>query len=94
MPATGDNTWAWHPRAPPKRRTFRPTTEDSQTMMTAYRFHLLKAGASPSGEEETQEYLHMFAWERRSAAAKRAVATKRQRYYTWPTRKGDHRCQD
>ena len=60
-------------------------------MMTAYRFHLLKAGSPPEGETEAQDYLHMLAWERRSNAAKRAVVTKRQLYRTWPTRKGDHR---
>ena len=31
------------------------------------------------------------AGRRRSAAAMKAVATKRAKYKTWPSRKGDHR---
>ena len=32
----------------------------------------------------------LAGWRRRSAAAKRAVETKRRKYSTWPTRRNDH----
>jgi len=41
--------------------------------------------------EELRQYQQLIRWEKRSDAAKRAVVTKRQRYKTWPTRKGTHK---
>lgn len=59
--------------------------------MTAYRFHQLKADRSLiSSREEEVEFERQLLGQKRSAAAFRAVNTKRQMYPTWPTRKRDH----
>lgn len=57
--------------------------------MTAARFKELLEGEIPL-EEEEEEFEQLLDWKRRSDAAKRAVRTKRERYSSWPTRKGDH----
>lgn len=59
-------------------------------MITARRFDELKAGAKIQPNEE-QDYQSLLRWEKRSAAAKRAVQTKRRKYKAWPTKKGDHK---
>lgn len=59
-------------------------------MITGKRFKALKAGAPILPEEEAR-YQELLRWEKRSAAAKKAVQTKLAKYKTWPTKKGDHK---
>lgn len=66
-------------------------------MMTAYRFYELKRELNRNpylratiAEEELKEFERELKGEARSAAAKRAVQTKRRIYSTWPTRRHDH----
>lgn len=59
--------------------------------MTGARFNELKAGATPTDEQERQEYERLLRWERRSDASKRAVQTKKNKYDRWPTRNNDHK---
>lgn len=60
-------------------------------MITAQRYMYLKAHPEYVQDTERKEFNSLQLWEKRSSAAKRAVATKRARYKTWPTRKGGHK---
>lgn len=66
-------------------------------MMTAHRYNELKTmpldvrTAAFVNEEEVKDFLCTAQWEVRSANSKRAVQTKRNKFSTWPTRKGDHK---
>ncbi len=62
--------------------------------MTSYRFEQLRKmslNGEPIPESELAEFNSTMAWFNRSQAAKRAVQTKREKYKTWPSRKGDHK---
>lgn len=61
--------------------------------MTAARYNELKQNRlllCTVSEQEAKEFERTLKWEHRSLAAKRAVQTKRRKYSTWPTRRGDH----
>lgn len=60
-------------------------------MMTAARYNYLKQHPDEVKPDELGYFEQTKLWEKRSAAAKRAVETKRAKYTTWPTRKGDHK---
>ena len=58
--------------------------------MTAARWAEIKAGAKPEPHEHVQ-IANLRSWERRSAAARRGVATKLAKYTVWPDRRNLHR---
>lgn len=59
--------------------------------MTAARFKILKLFPEQIQDHERAEFERTLAWERRSAAARKAVETKRRKYKRWPTSRGDHK---
>lgn len=58
-----------------------------KTVLTTAEFQYLKKNPDlliTLSEEQTATYKGLLAWEKRSANAKRAVATKRGKYKQWP----------
>lgn len=59
-------------------------TADATATLTAAEFDWLKKNPVECPTHLREEFEKLLAWEKRSTASKRAVATKRAKYRNWP----------